>query len=162
MDPDTGTADGAFPERCRREIHALHDFFGAWYRGESGLDFDRVERALAAEFALVTPEGRRVEREPLLESVRADHGDGAGMAADPEGERPDDADPFAIEARDCSVVDQTDERCLLTYEEHHAGPVESARTSAAWFAPDDDAPNGVAWLFVHETWLPDGAPDSGN
>jgi hypothetical protein len=47
-------------ETCRREIETLHEFFVDWYTGAVGRDaYDRVERALASEFEMVTPAGDR-------------------------------------------------------------------------------------------------------
>lgn len=147
-----------FTERCQREVHDLHDFFAAWYRGEHPeAAFDRVERALAEEFAIVTPDGERIEREPLLAGIREGRGEESGMGAERAAGAGEAA--FAIDARAITVADVTEERCLLTYEEHHQ-PAGTARASSAWFRPSGTAPNGVAWLFVHETWLPGGAPGS--
>lgn len=149
-----------FARQCRHEVHDLHDFFAAWYRGEhSKDDFDRVERAIADEFAIVTPEGERIEREPLLAGIREGHGEESGIGAERAADAGSGGGPFTIDARDVTMTDVTDDRCLLTYEEHHA-PAGTARASSAWFRPSGTAPNGVEWLFVHETWLPDGAPDS--
>lgn len=160
----------AFSDRCRREVHELHDFFAAWYRGEHPeAAFTRVERALAEDFTIVTPDGERIEREPLLAGIREGRGEGTGMGAGREATEGADAgggdgdtegdEAFAIDARAVTVADVTEDRCLLTYEEHHE-PAGTARASSAWFRSSGTAPNGVAWLFVHETWCPGGAPDS--
>jgi hypothetical protein len=48
---------------------------------------------------------------------------------------------------------------LVTYEEwQQSGDQTTARLSTALFRDKPDAPNGLEWLHVHETWLPDRAP----
>lgn len=153
-----------FADRCLREIDDLHDFFGRWYRGESpqtGDALSRLERALAPEFVMVTPDGTRHDRAAVVAGVRAGYGDNAGVGSERavgEDSSATETRAFEIAIVSPSVVDRTEDRCLVTYEEHHRGPVETARSSAAWFVPDPDAPTGVQWLFLQETWLPDAAP----
>jgi hypothetical protein len=49
---------------------------------------------------------------------------------------------------------------LVTYEEWQNDGVGqiNGRLSSALFTARAGMPNGVAWLHVHETWLPDPAP----
>jgi hypothetical protein len=101
---------------------------------------------------MVTPEGSRPDREAVLDGVRAGHGAHAGDGDGATDER------FEIEVRTPTVADATADRCLVTYEEHHL-PAGTARASSAWFRPAASAPNGVRWLFVHETWLDAPGPD---
>ena len=54
------------------------------------------------------------------------------------------------------------DRALVMYEEWHSlKGEESARLSTVLFEKRAGAPNGVAWLHVHETWLPGHAPAAG-
>ena len=48
-----------------------------------------------------------------------------------------------------------DDLYLALYEEwQHAEKTTTGRLSSALFGPRSGAPNSVAWLHVHETWLP--------
>ncbi len=49
---------------------------------------------------------------------------------------------------------------LATYEEWQKGalnskPPNNGRVSSAVFLKDRSRPNGLMWLHVHETWLPE-------
>lgn len=49
---------------------------------------------------------------------------------------------------------------LVTYQEWQRNalqskPQDNGRLSSAVFVDDADAPNGIKWFHVHETWLPD-------
>ena len=134
----------ALDDRCEREVRELHEFFEAWFTGRRTGGIDRARAALGPDFEMITPGGEVHPREAVLEGIEA----GGGSS----GEK------FGIEVRNVRVRDVTDDRCLLTYEEHQFGSDPSARVSTALFAPDEDAPNGVAWRHLQETWLPGGVP----
>lgn len=126
---------------CRAEIERLHDRFVAWFTGGDDADFDEIERALAPEFEMVTPDGRRVARDAVLESIREAHGRNA------PGE-------FDIEIRNVEVVHATDDHATVRYEEWQTTPAgETGRVSTVLFRVDPAAPGGLVWLDVHETWL---------
>lgn len=131
------------PDACEREVRELHGFFEAWFTGRGG-GMDRVRRALGPDFEMITPEGERRSRETVL----------SGIEAGEDGYDPE----FSIEIHDVRVRDRTRDRCLVTYEEHQSGEVETARVSTALFARDTDAPEGVRWRHLQETWLPGGSP----
>jgi hypothetical protein len=135
----------ALEDRCEREVRELHVFFEDWFTGRRTDGIGRAEAALGPEFRMVTPDGVVRPREEVLAGIEAG------------GDAHDEA--FGIDVRSVRVCDRTDDRCLVAYEEHQFGAEPSARTSTALFAPDDDAPEGVEWRHLHETWLPDGAPD---
>jgi hypothetical protein len=65
--------------------------------------------------------------------------------------------------RDVAVRDVSPDgdRCLVADEEWQSdGTGEgTGRLSTALFAPAPAAPDGVAWLHVHGTWLPGAGPD---
>lgn len=154
------TDDGDLAARCRREVRELHDFFGEWYRGDvpERKGVARLDRALGPEFTMVGPDGERHDRAAVVAGVRSGHGERAGVGAERRARASDADDAFEIAITSLSVADETADRCLLTYEERHRGSAETARASAAWFEPDADAPLGVRWTFLQETWLPGGAP----
>lgn len=128
---------------CRREIEDLHGFFEGWFTGERD-DFERVERALAPGFEMVTPEGARLGRAAILDSVRDSHGR-------------NDPGEFEIEVRNAERLADLGEHALVRYEEHQRTPDgETSRISTALFREDESAPHGVAWVDLHETWLDGG------
>jgi hypothetical protein len=131
---------------CRTEIIELHRFFTWWFSGElpnTDAAWSALENGLAPDFALITPHGTRVERDPLLTSLRPLHGQHGPAAG------------FKISIRnyDCRHVD--DGLVLATYEEWQTlHGQETGRLSTALFERNPAMPNGVRWLHVHETWLP--------
>jgi hypothetical protein len=132
------------PTPCEREIRSLHAFFESSFSG-TGETGKRAHRALGPEFEMVAPDGESLDRETVLEGIEASAGEYG-----PE---------FAIEVRNLRTVDRTEDRCVVRYEEHQSNP-DSARVSTAVFAPEVDAPEGVRWVHLHETWLPGGEPES--
>ncbi|MFQ5720726.1 MAG: hypothetical protein ACE5IK_14395 [Acidobacteriota bacterium] len=134
---------------CRQEVLDLHRFFDDWFNGRvDGSDeiFQRFSSVLDPAFVIIAPDGRIVERDPLLEAMRQAHGGRAGGAF-----------RIWIENESCRAAGT--DLWLCTYEEWQASGDESrGRVSTALFAPDSDAPNEVRWLHVHETWLPGPAP----
>jgi hypothetical protein len=127
---------------CRTEIERLHDRFVAWFTATADRsDFDDIERALAPDFEMVTPDGARVGREAVLESIHEAHG------RDAPGE-------FDIEIRTVEMVRTTDDHATVRYEEWQTTPTgETGRVSTVLFETDPAAPGGLVWLDVHETWL---------
>lgn len=127
-------------DACEREIRSLHEFFVEWYHGAHERDaFDRVERALADEFTVVSPDGETVDRATVLEGVREGY---------------DRRSTFDIEIRAVSPVVDRQAIAVVRYEEWQSTPDdETGRASVACFVPADAAPNGVAWTFLQETWI---------
>lgn len=130
-------------DECRREVHELHAFFQGWFTGElpdTDAAFARLASVIAPEFQIVSPSGRGMHRAELLESLRATHG----------------ADPGArIRVADFRGREVGEDLFLATYEEWQARPTgEKGRLSSVLFGREQGAPNGVAWLHLHECWLP--------
>lgn len=121
---------------CHQEVARLHQFFQDWYCGVLGEErFETCERALAADFAIVTPSGQLIERDQILRAIRSHRG----------GEPPD----FRIVtvSRQCRQVDGVH---ISTYEEHQRGSRSTMRLSTAVLGE-----NGGVWTWhnVHETWI---------
>ena len=73
-----------------------------------------------------------------------------------------DADEFEIWIENFRLRWAAGDNALVTYEEwHRRRGATSARLSSALFRREAAAPCGVAWLHVHETWLPGLAPEGG-
>lgn len=133
-------------DTCEAEVRDLHAFFEAWFTGERPRTNDelvRLENALGAGFHLVGPGGDVATRSAVIDAVEGRHG-----AADS-----DDA-PERIEVEAVEPRFVRDDVCLLTYEEHQrtAGRWQGRRSSAL-FERAEDAPGGVVWRHLHETWL---------
>lgn len=127
---------------CRYEIESLHEFFVDWFTGETGEDsYDRVERALASDFEMVTPEGIRREYADVVDGIRD------GYAGREPG-------TFDIEIRNVETRYTVADHTLLRYEEWQETPNgTTGRLSTVLFEDDPDAPGDVVWLDLHETWL---------
>lgn len=141
----TEIPSGTFRGRCEDEVVDLHRFFERWYRGEPdahGEEFARVSDVLAEDFRMVTPEGAVVARSELLAGIRGGHGS---------------KEDFRIRIE--NLVYRMGVRggvAVVTYEEwQEEGGEDRGRVSTAVLHERPDAPNGVEWLHVHETWLPE-------
>ena len=146
--PGAGAAGMSLGEDCAAEVRSLHAFFAEWFTGErprTNEELARLEAALGADFELCGPDGHVADRSAVIDAVEAGH----GAAAD--GGAPDRIDIEALEVRF-----ERDPVCLVTYEEHQrtAGSWRGRRSSAL-FERSTDAPNGVVWRHLHETWLPE-------
>jgi len=125
---------------CRREIEELHAFFVAWYTSQIG-EFDRMEAVIAPDFGMVSPDGDRLDREAVLETVR----DGRGRH---------EPGTFDIDVRNVALLDSGDDHALAQYEEWQTSPDgRDGRISTVIFRVDPGTPNRLAWVVVHETWL---------
>ena len=129
-------------QRCEREVTELHRFFEDWFCGRC-TDFARAEAALAPDFVQISPRGETNDRAALLAGLR----DAAGCRRD---------DDFEIRIEDLTVRVVEFGLALVTYREwQRLGAREAGRFSTALFRVERDAPCGVQWLHLHETWLPD-------
>lgn len=143
MNDAAGSAD-ALRVRCEDEVFALHRFFQDWYLGTvedpNGEAFSRVSEVLAEEFHLVTPEGKMLGRSEILAALRGAYG---SKSAD-----------FRIRTERCHFRVGGRGIGVVTYEEwHDEGGNSKGRLATAIFQDRADAPHGVRWVHVHETWL---------
>jgi hypothetical protein len=126
-----------------REIRELHGFFEAWLGGSgpSGdIAFRRAEAALASGFTMVTPSGQRLSRSEVLGWLRSAH-----------GSRRDPA-PFRISIDESVVLHCEVPLVVVSYVEVQRGAEISTRRSLAVLREAEDAPCGVLWLALQETW----------
>lgn len=126
-------------QAAAREVVELHAFFVEAFTGRKR-DFTRAEQALAPDLLMVTPEGRRVSRAQIMDAL-------AKARA-----RPD----FRINIHDIRPVSETSQGVLLQYvEEQYREGETSKRISVALFEAAPDAPCGVVWRYLQETWIAD-------
>ncbi len=129
-----------------REITEVHQFFQEWFRGESTEEaLSRFDQALDSGFVIIGPGGQALDRGTILEAVRS------RLGADPEA---------VIEVRNVVLRVETETTAVFTYEEWQRQPdgTMRGRLSTVVFARETQAPNGLRWRHVHETWLPMAAP----
>ncbi len=125
-------------ERCAEEIRDLHRVFEATLGAPGAEDGGRYETAFAPGFAMVMPNGRRLDRDAVLAFLRQARGSrGPG---------------FRIAIEDVGVLHAAPPLMLMHYIERQwlAGGIETARRAAALFRLE---PAGPRWLFVQETWI---------
>ncbi|NDJ34560.1 MAG: hypothetical protein GYB64_07810 [Chloroflexi bacterium] len=123
------------------EIRELHDFFAAWFNGTlNETRFVRFTDVLAMDFTMITPDARAVRaRDDVLDDVRGGYASRTGMR---------------IWIEDVRLLHTIGEVLVVSYIEKQAvDDRETARRSTVLFAPQDDTPNGLLWLHVHETWI---------
>jgi hypothetical protein len=120
-----------------REVHALHAAFESRFTGRRR-DLERCAKALAPDFRMVTPEGVRRSREAVLAALEA-------AAASPD---------FRIAISEATPIWQTQDSVLLQYiEEQYREGRTTRRLSTALFTAKPEAPCGVVWRYLHETWM---------
>jgi hypothetical protein len=129
-------------ETITREITDLHQFFQDWFTGsipQTETNFARVTSALAPGFVLISPDGSLAEYATVIDWLRN------GYATRPG---------FRLWVEKIVLRHTSSELALATYEEWQQRDDRiTARLSSALFCHRPDAPNGVEWLHVHETWL---------
>lgn len=126
-------------QAAAREVVELHAFFVEAFTGRIG-DFTRAEQALAPDLLMVTPEGRRVNRVQIMAGLR-----NAKARAD-----------FRITIHDIKPVSEAERGVLLQYvEEQYRDGETSKRVSVALFEAASEAPCGVVWRYLQETWITD-------
>jgi len=130
-------------ENCRREIEELHQFFQDWFNGDlpqTDESFVRFADVMAADFEMVSPNGRSTTISNLQPALRQRYGSWQNGR---------------IWIENVRVHWQKGDLLLVVYEEWQVVDGEkNGRLSSALFQQQPDLPNDLLWLYVHETWLP--------
>lgn len=135
---------------CEKEIVELHEFFVMWFAGKLPDEaFDAFLSRFSDDFEMVNPGGAVVTKADLGD-MRAAKGSNAEWS-------------IYIDNVRLQVVPTGGERSQIvtgTYWELQQGARGSATTNGRISTPlfELDAsvqPNGVRWLRLHETWLPE-------
>lgn len=125
-----------------KEIVELHDFFQDWFNAvlpQNQEAFNRMDRVIDRRFAIVMPSGVRVEREVLLARLFGAHGARSGIR---------------IWIERVSVLIETDDLAVVEYEEwQEEGGEVTSRYSTVVFRRQQNVPNKLVWVHVHETWF---------
>ncbi len=122
----------------QREIDDLHAYFQAYFLGTED-SLEPVEAALHADFSMVGPHGGQSNRDETIAAVRNGHAHTKSLE---------------IWITDHRLLYETTEVLVAGYVEHHRlSDRSNHRLSTVVFVETPDAPNGVRWLRVHETWL---------
>ena len=124
------------------ETIALHEFFNDWLGkvDGGGCDFGECAGALAADFRMIGPDGE-IMAEPDISNWLLN-------------ERGTRADGFHITVREPRGVWQDGDAAIIEYiEEQVRHGVTTRRLSSALFTRNPEAPRGVVWRHLQETWL---------
>lgn len=123
-----------------QEIRELHDVFEQYFLGVVPNDLGRVEAALAPEFSMSGPNGDESSRESVIASLQN------GYAH---------TDSLTIAIEEPQLLLNEPAMVIASYIEVHQLPsATNRRRSTVVFRPDASCPNGLAWLRVHECWIP--------
>ena len=125
--------------QAKKEIARLHRFFVDWFNGrvsETDEAFAAFDGAMTADFSMVVPSGRTLERGELVAMLRGAYG----------------ARKVEIETRPLRVKVLDGVRILATYEEWSTeNGATKVLVSTVLFERDPGAPGGLRWAHVHET-----------
>ncbi len=134
--------------RCRREVDELHRFFEDWFLARLPATDDAFQRFASVmddNFLIISPSGRMMRRGSLVDHLRSAHG-----AWKATGNAKIWIEKFQLQRT-------LGDAALVTYEEwQQRGEAPRGRLSSALLGPRPETPNGVAWLHLHEVWLPEG------
>ncbi len=132
---------------CEEEIVGLHVFFQAWFLGgfsDRARGFKRFTEVMDPGFAMVSPRGTATTLSELSTALQGAFGTWSKGSS--------------IEVVDISLRHVHTDLALLTYVEmQHVQGKDTARLSTVLMRQHEATPNGVRWLHVHETWMPDHA-----
>lgn len=141
--------------RCKDEVIRLHVFFVEWFTASipnTEENFDAFNMSMAAEFHIISPRGVVDTKLELTSSLHRAHGIHKDSI-------------FTIDIKNCQLLSVGGkESYLMRYEEWQktvrsdGDVVETARISTVLFREQPNCFNGLEWMHVHETWLPDMGP----
>ena len=129
-------------DACFQEVVDLHTFFQGWLGGvlpDDDAVFARFAAANDPAFTLISPDGSIADSVETSAWIRAAHGTRRGFRLWTDAHR--------MHFQDGNIA-------LVTYREWQMrDDATNVRLSTALFRIAPAAPNGVAWVHVHETWL---------
>ena len=143
--------DKQYTDRLAKEVIDLHQFFEDWFGGycenSEEVFSARLLQRMHEDFSIVLPGGLLLN----------------GADFWPEFMKLYSSNPdFHISIRDLRQKPLLSASVMtVTYQEwqrnaKQSKPENNGRLSSAVFVTNEQAPNGIKWFHVHETWLPDG------
>ena len=128
-------------ERARTEVVKRHDFFVEWFTGRATeAELATSIRAFAPDMMMIEPDSNTIGTDQIV-----------AMITSARGKRPAD---FKISVEFVTSRQISDQIALVVYDEHQViDGQKSARRSSAVFSADPDAPEGVVWRQLQETWI---------
>ena len=122
------------------EVRELHSFFERWFAGTADRAELRRLDVLDDSFHMIGPDGRLHRVGEVRSAIESAYGRRSVL----------------IEIRNVRVHRSAP---VGTYEEWQTTDGElTGRISSAVMEGDPLAPNGLRWMHLHETWLPDARP----
>ena len=135
---------------CHAEVEQLHTFLEGWLGGTLPATADAFRRfrdVMAAEFEIISPDGKATGRVALIAGLEASH-----------GAHKERTSPFRIRITAYAGRSLTPDLHLATYQEWQMIDGRNrGRLSSVLFRRRAGTPNGVEWVHLHETWLPGGS-----
>ncbi|WP_417417906.1 DUF4440 domain-containing protein [Hoeflea sp.] len=127
--------------RAQAEVVNRHHFFVEWFTGRgSEADLAFSLRAFAPDMVMIEPDANTIGTDEI-----------AAMITNARGKRAAD---FEIRVEMIAARQIGDDVALVIYDEHQViEGQKSARRSSAVFTADPDAPEGVVWRQLQETWI---------
>lgn len=125
---------------AQAEVINRHAFFVGWFTGKlPDAAMEDSARAFAPDMLMIVPDGAMITSDQVVAMLRGARGKrGADFA-------------IKVELREARLLGQT---ALIVYDEHQViDGANTARRSSALFTADADAPEGVVWRHLQETWL---------
>lgn len=127
--------------RAKAEVVNRHHFFVEWFTGRASQgELEASLRAFAPDMVMIEPDANTIGRDDIV-----------AMVTNARGKRPAD---FEIRVELVSARLIGSDIVAVVYDEHQVIDGEkSARRSSAMFSADPDAPEGVVWRHLQETWI---------
>jgi len=128
-------------ERAKAEVINRHRFFVEWFTGRAPeAEMDVSARAFAPDMRMIEPDGSMIDAVQVKAMLRGARGK---RAADFE---------ITVELIGARLIG--DDAVLVIYDEHQViDGQKSVRRSSALFSADAEAPEGVVWRQLQETWI---------
>ncbi|WP_394687892.1 hypothetical protein [Hoeflea sp.] len=127
--------------KAKAEVVNRHHFFVEWFTGRAPeAEMRSALQAFAPDMTMIEPDGSMIgsaQVKAMIEGAR--------------GKRPAD---FEIRVDVVEARQIGESVALVIYDEHQViDGQKSARRSSALFSADSDAPEGVVWRHLQETWI---------
>lgn len=128
----------------RAEVVAMHAFLQQWFSGAVTNDDDVFAQGFARRFdpgfVRISPMGEVLPLAQVTRAVRSAHGSSPTLRMD---------------IREVVLRRELGGLYVVTYEEWQRANPNNGRVSTVLLQDDRVAPGALAWLHLHECWLPE-------